>query len=102
VSPLAAPDPGGIGFGSPARENQMNISINAVLALLIAWAVFTTLVTLLTARAARRRVGSPGLVTLCVALLGLFPPLNLLALTFLAMLPIAARDGQTPQEGDAG
>lgn len=78
----------------------MNIGINTVLTLLIAWAVFAAVVTLLTARAARGRVASPGLVTLCVGFLGLFPPLNLLALTFLAMLPIAACDGQTPENDD--
>ena len=78
----------------------MNIGINAVLTLLIAWSVFATVVTLSTVRAARGRVASPGLVTICVGILGLFPPLNLLALTFLAMLPMAARGGQAPQDDD--
>ena len=66
---------------------MMTISADGLCVLVLVWAALAVLVTVLTARAARRRVDSAGLLTLCNALLGLFPPFNLLVLAALIMLP---------------
>ena len=67
---------------------MMTISADGLGILVLVWAALAALVTVLTARAARRRVDSPGLLTLCNGLLGLFPPFNLLVLAALTMLPV--------------
>lgn len=55
--------------------------------LYLVWIGLALVVTVLTALTARRKVDSPGLLIACSALLGLFPPFNLLVLAALAMLP---------------
>ena len=61
----------------------MNVDVLFLLAPL--WMLFSVTITAATWKLAQTRVDSPGWLTLCSALLGFFPPLNLLILTFLAI-----------------
>jgi uncharacterized membrane protein YoaK (UPF0700 family) len=74
----------------------MSIGAPTLAVVFVLWAVLTIAVAVLTARAARHKTDSPGLLLVCSLLLALFPPLNVLALTVLAMLPdrrAATKDG---------
>ncbi len=65
----------------------MTISSGTLWALGIGWLIASAAITVATGIAARRRVDSPGLLTVCSALLAAFPPFNLLILAAVAMLP---------------
>ena len=65
----------------------MSIGAPTLAIVFVLWAILTIAVAVLTARLARRKTDSPGLLLVCSLLLALFPPLNVLALTALAMLP---------------
>jgi hypothetical protein len=65
----------------------MSIDAPTLAVAVLVWAVLAMAVAVLTLGAARRRTDSPGLLLVCSLLLALFPPLNVLALTALAMLP---------------
>jgi hypothetical protein len=65
----------------------MTISSGTLWTLGIGWLAAAAAITAVTGIAARRRLDSPGLLTICSALLAAFPPFNLLILAAVAMLP---------------
>ena len=57
----------------------------------ICWLLFTAVVTASTWALSKSRVDSPAAVTVCNLLLSLFPPLNLLVLTYLSTMDRKSR-----------
>lgn len=64
----------------------MEVNTIALAWLGIVWTLFSIVVTATAWAVSKTRVDAPLAVTICVLLLAFFPPLNLLAVTFLSAM----------------